>query len=83
MFFGTGIDPYFRYRHGQEWQQSSPQSPKPCSLSHALCKTRKSFHSVLPCLVMMCHQTNLGCKSFSISEDLVETIVVLTLNIAK
>ena len=32
---------------------------------------------------MMYHQTNLGCKSFGISEDLVETIVVLTFNIAK
>ena len=31
----------------------------------------------------MYHQPNLDCKSFSISEDLVETIVVLTLNIAK
>ena len=57
--------------------------------SHILClvtpcvKARKSFHGVLPCLVMMYHQTNLDCKSFSISEDLVETIVALTLNIAK
>ena len=31
----------------------------------------------------MYHQTNLDCKSFSISEDLLETIVALTLNIAK
>ena len=76
--------PCFRYWDSQEWQQSSPQSPKPYSLSHALCvKARKSFHGVLHCLVMMYHQTNLGCKSFSISEDLVETIVALTLNIAK
>ena len=30
---------------------------------------------------MMYHQTNLDCKSFSISADLVETIVALTLNI--
>ena len=56
--------------------------------SHILCltpcvKARKSFHSVLPCLVMMYHQTNLDCKSFSISEDLVESIVALSLNIAK
>ena len=56
--------------------------------SHILCRTprvkaRKSFHGVLPCLVMMHHQANLDCKSFSISEDLVETIVALTLNIAK
>ena len=56
--------------------------------SHILCltpcvKARKSFHCVLPCLVMMYHQTNLDSKSFSISEDLVETIVALTLNIAK
>ena len=42
-----------------------------------------SFHCVLPCLVMMYHQTNLDCKSFSISEDLVETIVALTSNRAK
>ena len=56
--------------------------------SHILClmpglKARKSFHSVLPSLVMMYHQTDLGCKSFSISEDLIEMIVALTLNIAK
>ena len=56
--------------------------------SHILClttrvKARKSLHGVLPCLVMMYHQTNLDCKSFNISEDLVETIVALTLNIAK
>ena len=31
----------------------------------------------------MYHQTNLGYTSFSISEDQVETIVVLTLDIAK
>ena len=56
--------------------------------SHILCltpsvKTRKSFHGVLPCLVIMNYQTNFDCKSFSISEDLVEPIVALTLNIAK
>ena len=56
--------------------------------SHILClkpcvKARKSFHGVLACLVMMYYQTNLDCKSFSISEDLVETIVALTFNIAK
>ena len=56
--------------------------------SHILCltlcvKARKSFHGVLPSLAMMYHQTILDCKSFSISEDLVETIVALTLNIAK
>ena len=44
--------------------------------SHILCRTphvkaRKSFYGVLPCLVMMHHQTNLDWKSFSISEDLV------------
>ena len=49
--------------------------------THILCltpciKARKSFNGVLPCLVMMYHQTNLDCKSFSISEDLAETIVV-------
>ena len=53
--------------------------------SHILCLTPclKSFHGVLPCLVIMCHQTNLDCKSFSISENLVEAIVALTLNITK
>ena len=50
--------------------------------SHILClmpglKARKSFHSVLPCLVMMYHQTNQDCKSFSIPEVLVERIVAL------
>ena len=33
--------------------------------------------------MIMYHQTNLDCKSFSISEDLVEMIVAFTLNIAK
>ena len=56
--------------------------------SHILCltpcvKARKSFHDVLPCVVMMYLQTNLDCQSFSISEDLVEMIMALTLNIAK
>ncbi len=83
FLIGTGIDPCFRYRDSQEWQQSSPQSPKPYSLSHALCKSKKKIHGVLPCLVIMYHQTNFDCKSFSISEDLVETIMALTLNIAK
>ena len=46
-------------------------------------KARKSFYAVLPSLVMMYHQTNLDRKSFSISEDPVETIVALTLNIAR
>ena len=41
-------------------------------------KARKYFHGVLPCLVMMYPQTNLDCKSVSISEDLGETIVALT-----
>ena len=81
FLIGTGIDHCFRYRDSQEWQQSSPQSPK--SLSHALCKSKKIFSQCLTCLVMMYHQTNFDCKSFSISEDLVETIVALTLNIAK
>ena len=49
----------------------------------ACVKARKKIHGVLPCLVIMYHQTNLDCKSFSISEDLVETIVALTLNITK
>ena len=56
--------------------------------SHILCltpcvKAKTSLHGVLPCLVMMYHQTNLDCKSFSISEDLVETIMASTVNIAK
>ena len=59
FLIGTGTDPCFRYRDGQEWQKSSPLSPKPYSLSHALCKS----------LVIMYHQTNLDYKSFSISED--------------
>ena len=80
---GTGIEPCFSYRDSQERQQSSPQSPKPYSLSHALCKSKKSFYGVLPCLVMMYHQTNLDFESFSIFQDLVETIVALTLNLAK
>ena len=46
-------------------------------------KARKSFSIVLPCLVMVYHQTYLDCRSFSISEDLVEMILALTLNIAK
>ena len=83
FLIGTGTDPCFRYRDSQEWQQSSPQSPKPYSLSRALCKSKKIFSGVLPYLVMMYHQTNLDCKSFSISEDLVEMIVALNLNIAK
>ena len=37
-----------------------------CGLASQAC------FGVLPCLVMMYHETNLGCKSFSISEDLVE-----------
>ena len=85
MFFPHFLDwdPCFRYRNSQEWQQSSPQSPKSYFLSHALCKSKKIFSWYLTSLVMMYHQTNLDCKSFSISEDLVETIVALTLNIAK
>ena len=39
----ASTDPCFRYWDGQEWQQSSPQSPKPFSLSHALCKSKKIF----------------------------------------
>ena len=81
FLIGTGTDPCFRYRDSQEWQQSSPQSPKPYSLSHSPCKVRKIFSRW--CLVIMYHQTNCDCKSFSISEDLVETIVALTLYIAK
>ena len=56
--------------------------------SHILCltpcaKARKYFHGVLPGLVTMYHETNLDCKSFSISENVAETIVALILNIAK
>ena len=58
-------------------------SPPSHILSHALCKSKKIFSRCLTCRVIMYHQTNLECKSFSISEDLVETIVALTLNIAK
>ena len=36
FLIGTGTDPCFRYRDGQEWQQTSPQSPKRYSLSHTL-----------------------------------------------
>ena len=51
MFFpifltGTSTDPCFIYWDGQEWQQSSPQSPKPYSLSHALCKSKKMLFMV-------------------------------------
>ena len=46
-------------------------------------KAWKSVHGVLPCLVMMYYQVNLGCKSFSVSEDLVEPIVALALYIAR
>ena len=46
-------------------------------------KARKSFHGVLPCLVMMYHQTKLDCKSFNISEDLVEMIVAKYSKIAE
>ena len=87
MFFShfrdwNRIDPCFRYliaKSGSSLVHSPP--------SHILCltpcvKARKSFHGVLPCLVMIYHQTNLDCKSFSIFEDLVEMIVALTLNIA-
>ena len=41
FLIGTGIVPCFRYQDSQEWQQSNPQSPKPYSLSHALCKSKK------------------------------------------
>ena len=33
FLIGTGIDPCFRYRDSQEWQQSSQQSLKPYSVS--------------------------------------------------
>ena len=68
---------------GQEWQQYSPQSPKPYSLPHALCKSKKIFSRCLTLSWMIYHQANSDCKNVSISEDLVETIMALTLNIAK
>ena len=79
FLIGTGIDIGIA-KSGSNLVHSPP--------SHILCltpcvKARKYFHGVLSCLMMMYHQTNLDCKSFSISEDLVETIVALTLNIAK
>ena len=53
-------------------------------LSHALCKSKKIFSQRV---TLSCDdvpsKTNLDRKSFSISEDLVEPIVALTLNIAK
>ena len=51
FLIGTSTDPCFRYGNSQEWQQSSPQSPKPYSLSHALCKTKKIFSQ---CLTLSC-----------------------------
>ena len=51
FLIGTGIDPCFRYWDSQEWQQSSPQSPKPYSLSHAQCKSKKIFSQ---CLTLSC-----------------------------
>ena len=51
FLIGTGIDPCFRYQDSQEWQQSSPQSPKPYSLSRALCKSKKIFSW---CLTLSC-----------------------------
>ena len=59
------------------------ESPKPYSPSHALCKSKKIFSR---CLTLSCDDIPsnwLGLKSFSISEDLVKTIVALNLNIAK
>ena len=54
-------------------EQSSPQAPKHIICFTPCAKARKYFHGVLPCLVIMYHQTNLDCKSLSIFEDLVET----------
>ena len=51
FLIGTGIDLCFRYRDSQEWQQSRPQSPKPYSLSYALCKSKKIFSL---CLTLSC-----------------------------
>ena len=48
---GTCINPCFRHRDSQEWQQSSPQSPKPYSVSHTLCKRKKIFSR---CLTLSC-----------------------------
>ena len=52
-------------------------------LSDALRKAITHFHGVLPCLVIMYHQTNLDCKGFSISQDVVMMVVALTLEIAE
>ena len=43
FLIGTGPDPCFRDQDGQEWQQSSPQSPKPYPLSHTPSKSKKTF----------------------------------------
>ena len=51
FLIGTGTDPFFRYQNSQEWQQSSPLSPKPYSLSHAQCKSKKIFSW---CLTLSC-----------------------------
>ena len=51
FLIGTGTDPLFRYQDSQEWQQSSPQSPKPYSPSHAQCKSKKIFSW---CLTLSC-----------------------------
>ena len=79
FLIGTGIDIGIA-KSGNNLVHSPPG---PILCLTPCVKARKYFHGVLPCLVMMYHQTNLDCKSFSISEDLVETIVALALNIAK
>ena len=71
FLIGTSIDPLdIALDIGIAKSGSNPVHSPP---SHILCltpcvKARKSFHGVLPCLVIMYHQTNLDCKSFSISE---------------
>ena len=44
-------------------------------------KPMKYFYGVLPHFVMAYHQTNMSCRNFITSEDLVKTIVALTLKI--
>ena len=58
-------------------------SPPGHILSDALRKAITHFLGVLPCLVIMYHQTNLDCKGFSISQDVVIVVVALTLEIAE
>ena len=80
FLIGTSTDPCFRYRDSQEWKQSSPV-PQAIFCLMLCVKARKSFHCVLPCLVMM-YQL-IWIAKFQYFWDLVKTIGALTLNIAK